>query len=71
MLRELREILNKTLVKSEEGTEDRNHALQLATATLLVEVVRADHEEDFSEGEAVFSLLKDFFALDLAEPLLW
>ena len=70
MLRELREILNKTLVKSEEGTEDRDHALRLATATLLVEVVRADHEEDFVEGEAVSSLLKEFFALTEEETSL-
>ena len=70
MLRELREILNKTLVKSEEGTEDRDHALRLATATLLVEVVRADHEEDLVEGEAVSSLLKEFFALTEEETSL-
>ena len=63
MLKELREKLNKTLVKSEEGTDDRDHALRLATATLLVEVVRADYEEDLAEGEAVFGLLKEFFDL--------
>ena len=61
MLKELREKLNKTLVKSEEGTDDRDHALRLATATLLVEVVRADYEEDLAEGQAVFDLLKVFF----------
>ena len=65
MLKELREMLNKTLVKSEEGTDDRDHALRLATATLLVEVVRADYEEDLAEGQAVFGLLKEFF--DLSE----
>ena len=70
MLKELRDILNTTLVKSKEGTEDRDHALRLATATLLVEVVRADHEEDLVEGEAVFSLLKEFFALTEEETSL-
>lgn len=70
MLKELREILNKTLVKSEEGSEDRDHALRLATATLLVEVVRADHEEDLAEGEAVLSLLREFFDLSEEETAL-
>ena len=70
MLKELRDILNNTLVRSEAGTEDREHALRLATATLLVEVVRADHEEDLSEGEAVFGLLKEFFDLSEEETSL-
>ena len=70
MLKELREILNKTLVKSEEGSEDRDHGLRLATATLLVEIVRADHEEDLAEGVAVLSQLKSFFDLSEEETSL-
>jgi len=70
MLKELREILNKTLVKSPEGSEDRDHGLRLATATLLVEIVRADHEEDLVEGEAVFRQLKEFFDLSEEETSL-
>ena len=63
MLKELREILNKTLAGSEEGSDDRDHAIRLATATLLVEVVRADYEEDLAEDKAVFGQLKRFFDL--------
>ena len=63
MLKELREILNKTLAGSEEGSDDRDHAIRLATATLLVEVVRADYEEDLAEDKAVFGQLKQFFDL--------
>ena len=70
MLKELREILNKTLVKSEEGSEDRDHGLRLATATLLVEIVRADHEEDLAEGVAVLNQLKSFFDLSEEETSL-
>ena len=70
MLKELREILNKTLVKSEEGSEDRDHGLRLATATLLVEIVRADHEEDLAEGVAVVNQLKSFFDLSEEETSL-
>ena len=65
MLKELREILNKTLATSVEGSEDRDHGLRLATATLLVEIVRADHEEDLAEVTAVLSELEAFF--DLSE----
>ena len=73
MLKELREILNKTLKKSNEsneGSEDRDHGLRLATATLLVEIVRADYEEDLVEGEAVFVQLREFFSLSQEETAL-
>ena len=70
MLRELREIFNNTLASSEEGSEDRDHVLRLATATLLIEVVRADHEEDLAENRAVFSQLKAFFELSEEETSL-
>lgn len=63
MLRELREILNKTLAGAGEEDGDRDHALRLSTATLLVEVVRADYDEDMAEGKAVFDLLRGFFDL--------
>ena len=70
MLKELREILNKTLEKSNESNEDRDHGLRLATATLLVEIVRADYEEDLVEGEAVFAQLREFFSLSEEETAL-
>lgn len=63
MLRELREILNRTLAGAGEDEGDRDHALRLSTATLLVEVVRADYDEDLAEVEAVFELLQGFFDL--------
>ncbi len=63
MLRELREILNRTLAEDREDDGDRDHALRLSTATLLVEVVRADYDEDRAEGQAVFDLLQGFFDL--------
>ena len=44
MLKRLREMITGNFVKSVEGTEEREHALRLATATLLVEVVRAEQE---------------------------
>ena len=70
MLRELREIFNNTLASSEEGSADRDHVLRLATATLLIEVVRADHEEDLAENRAVFSQLQAFFELSEQETSL-
>ena len=70
MLKELREILHKTLEKSNESNEDRDHGLRLATATLLVEIVRADYEEELVEGEAVFVQLREFFSLSEEETAL-
>jgi|TARA_B110000196_G_scaffold313029_1_gene319102 uncharacterized tellurite resistance protein B-like protein len=70
MLKRLREMISSTFVKSVEGTEERGHALQLATATLLVEVLRADQEEAVVEEEVVLKQLGDFFDLSKEETSL-
>ena len=71
MLKELRDILNRTLASAEEdGGGDRAHAIRLATAALLVEVVRADYDEDLVEGETVFNQLQGFFDLSGNETTL-
>lgn len=49
-----------------EPQDVRAHGLQVATALLLIEVARADYEEDLTEDAAVFALIKGFF--DLSEP---
>jgi uncharacterized tellurite resistance protein B-like protein len=64
MLKKLRDIFTTNLSGNDASdTEGREHALQLATATLLVEVVRADYEELASETEAVIGQLKRHFQL--------
>ena len=71
MLRTLRDRLSNALGQSEsEGTESREHALRLATAILLIEIVRADYREDLTENEAVFAQLKQRFELTEDEALL-
>ena len=70
MLKRLREMITGNFVKSVEGTEEREHALRLATATLLVEVVRADQEEAVVEEEVVFKQLGNFFDLSKEETSL-
>ena len=70
MLRELRDILSTTLAGAEEDAGGRDHAIRLATATLLVEVVRADYDEHLAEGEAVFDQLQRFFDLSDGETRL-
>ena len=47
----------------EESSTSREHGIQLATALLLIEVARADYAEDLTEDQAIFGLLRDFFAL--------
>ena len=70
MLKRLREMITGNFVKSVEGTEEREHALRLATATLLVEVVRADQEEAVVEEEVVLKQLGNFFDLSKEETSL-
>ncbi len=71
MLKKLREIFNNSLINpDQEDPADRDHALRLATAALLIEVVRADYEEDITETEAVIRQLQTHFDLTEEETLL-
>jgi uncharacterized tellurite resistance protein B-like protein len=71
MLKKLREIFNNSLICPDQGdSADRDHALRLATAALMIEVVRADYEEDIKETEAVIRQLQAHFDLTEEETLL-
>ena len=71
MLKKLREIFNKSLIDPDQADPaGRDHALRLATAALLIEVVRADYEEDIKETEAVIRQLQTHFDLTEEETLL-
>jgi uncharacterized tellurite resistance protein B-like protein len=47
-----------------DSAQDQQHLLQLATAVLLVEVMRAEPELGAAERRAVIAALRDKFALD-------
>lgn len=49
---------------------DREHSLRVATALLLVEVARADFNDDLTEIDTVFELLRRHFDLTEAETRL-
>lgn len=68
MLKKLSDLFDRAFAGgAAPEVEDRAHALQLATATLLIEVARADYKEDLSENQAVLKLIKEFFELSDAE----
>lgn len=48
---------------AESGSEDHQHALQVATAALLIEVVRADGDVSGPELDAVVAALQTRFVL--------
>ena len=50
--------------------EEREHALRVATALLLVEVARADLDDNLTEDKTVFALLRSHFELTEAETRL-
>ncbi len=54
-------------VETREETVDRDHLLQVSTATLLLEVVRADFEVQESEIKKLHELLRQQFQLNSAE----
>lgn len=71
MLKQLRDIFSSTLGNSvQEDPGARDHGLRLATAALLIEVVRADYEEDIKETHAVIRQLQARFELTDEETLL-
>jgi uncharacterized tellurite resistance protein B-like protein len=71
MLKALSQLLERTLrdTPAESGTE-REHAIKVATAALMIEVMRADYEEDAAESAAVTDLLQRFFTLNEEEVTL-
>jgi uncharacterized tellurite resistance protein B-like protein len=62
MLRTLNELLARLAPQANGGTDDE-HALQLATAVLLVEVSRADTDFGDAEREAIRHCLVEKFEL--------
>ena len=72
MLKTLKDLFD-CLLPPAPGTDPQaaEHALQLATAVMLVEVMRADATFDAREREAVFTALREKFSLlpDEAERL--
>jgi uncharacterized tellurite resistance protein B-like protein len=71
MLKRLNDLIEQAFGGAPADTPvDRDHALQVATAMLLVEVARADYAEDLSEDQAVFASIKEFFALSDDETTL-
>lgn len=71
MLKRLRDIFNNALINPDRNDDQsREHALRLATATLMIEVVRADYEEDVKEIEITVRQLRTHFDLTEDETLL-
>ncbi len=62
MLRSLKDLLD-SLLAPPPGAAQAGHSLQLATAVLLVEVMRADAEMGGAERQAVLAALRRQFAL--------
>ncbi|MDB5845875.1 MAG: TerB family tellurite resistance protein [Polaromonas sp.] len=63
MLRTLKDLFDAFTASAEESPEARDHALKLATAVLLVEVMRADPASQAEERHAVVAGLRERFAL--------
>ncbi len=63
MLKSLKELFDSLRPPSDSDAQAGEHALQLATAVMLVEVMRADATFHAGEREAVRAALRDKFAL--------
>ena len=69
MLKTLREFFERNVAGSIEDSSEgrREHAFQLATAALLMEISRADREIHSDEREAVVRAVQNVFELDAKE----
>ena len=68
MLKTLKDLLDSLLPPAPQAApQAQDHVLQLATAVMLVEVMRADTSFHAGEREAVLRALRDKFALDADE----
>ena len=63
MIHRISQFFSSYMVLNIEQPQHSEHALQLATAALMIEVSRADFELDESEHEAVMTLLSQQFSL--------
>ena len=63
MLRTLKDLFNSVTAPSSTGSARNEHSLQLATAVLLVEVMRADPQLGPQERLAVVAALRQKFSL--------
>ena len=64
MIKKLAEILSQTFAATgaTEGTEeDREGAIRMATAVLMTEIARADHEYDGTEFDLLLQLVTRHF----------
>ena len=69
MLNALQQFFNRALAMP-EPEQERQVTLELATAALLCEIVRADYHRDPRELETLHVMLRERFALDRGAVLL-
>jgi len=67
MLRTLKDLLEALTAPPGETPQARDHALKLATAVLLVEVMRVDQDRHAGEHQAVLVSLREKFTLSDGE----
>ena len=68
MLKALTEFIDQTFgAKEDADPDDRRHSVEFATALLLVEVARADYDEDPAERRELIEQLDRHFALSREE----
>ena len=63
MIRAFKDLLDAFTGTAEESPQVRDHALKMATAVLLVEVMRADPASHAEERHSVLASLREKFAL--------
>ena len=64
MLKALTDFFDRAFAPEVVSPEEREHALRVATALLLIEVARADYADDAAEERTIVTEMKNFFRLN-------
>jgi len=67
MIRQLFERLNETLTNDRDESNDRESAIRLATAVLMIDVARSDEQFDDVELERIRTSITEEFGLSTSE----
>jgi uncharacterized tellurite resistance protein B-like protein len=64
VLKSLTDFFDRAFAPEVASPAEREHALRVATALLLIEVARADYADDAAEDQQIVAETKKFFRLD-------
>lgn len=64
MLKDIKKFFEEKLLADDDGESNDNKGIEYATAALMIELAKADFEEDDIERQLIIAMLRDTFDID-------